>query len=43
MRVYRVDGGAVPEGRGFIGGKIHRAGISNNVRTITKQGFSLNE
>jgi hypothetical protein len=44
MRVYRADGGAVLEGRGFFWRQNPSLlVISNNVRTITKQGFSLNE
>ena len=44
MRVYRADGGAVLEGRGFSWQQNPSLlVISNNVRTITKQGFSLNE
>ena len=44
MRVYRADGGAVLEGRGFYWRQNPSLlVISNNVRTITKQGFSLNE
>jgi hypothetical protein len=44
MRVYRADGGAVLEGRGFSWRQNPSLlVISNNVRTMTKQGFSLNE
>jgi hypothetical protein len=44
MRVYRADGGAVLEGHGFSWRQNPSLlVISNNVRTITKQGFSLNE
>lgn len=44
MRVFRADGGAVLEGRGFSWRQNPSLlVISNNVRTITKQGFSLNE
>ncbi len=44
MRVFRADGGAVLEGRGFFWRQNPSLlVISNNVRTITKQGFSLNE
>ena len=44
MRVFRADGGAVLEGRGFSWRQNPSyLIISNNVRTITKQGFSLNE
>ena len=44
MRVYRADGGAVLEGRGFSWRQNPSLlVISNNVRTMTKQGFSLDE
>lgn len=44
MRVYRADGAAVLAGEGFLWRQNPSLlVISNNVRTITKQGFSLND
>ena len=44
MRVYRSDGQAMLEGRGFMWQ--HNPGflvISNNVKTVMNQGFSIND
>ena len=44
MKVYRSDGQAMLEGRGFMWQ--HNPGfliISNNVKTVMNQGFSINE
>jgi hypothetical protein len=44
MKVYRSDGGAVLEGKGFVWR--HKPSlliVSNNVRTVMSQGFSINE
>ena len=44
MKAYRPDGGAMIEGDGFLWR--HKPSvlvISNNVRTVMNQGFSINE
>ena len=44
MRAYRSDGGAMIEGAGFLWRhKLSLLVISNNVRTVMNQGFSMNE
>jgi hypothetical protein len=44
MRAYRLDGGAMIEGDGFLWRhKPSLLVISNNVRTVMNQGFSINE
>ena len=44
MRVYRADGGAVLEGSGFLWrSKPALLVITNRVRTVMNQGFSINE
>ena len=44
MKVYRADGGAVLEGSGFMwSSKPALLVITNRVRTVMNQGFSINE